>query len=67
MTQQARIRKPAAAPAASGPREFIAAVRLEDGRRELYRIPNALDAEDARRVVLDQLFAVVNVVVSPRH
>ncbi len=48
-------------------REFIAAVRLLDGRRELYRIPNALDAEDARQVVLNQLFEVANVVVSPRH
>ncbi|MCX8144868.1 MAG: hypothetical protein N3C59_00865 [Azovibrio sp.] len=52
---------------AAGPREFIAAVRLADGRRELYRIPAALDVEDARRVVLDQLFAVVSVVVSPRR
>lgn len=48
-------------------REFIAAVRLLDGRRELYRIPNALDAEDARQVVLNQLFEVANVVVSQRH
>ncbi|WP_303787255.1 hypothetical protein [Azovibrio restrictus] len=64
MTQQARSRRRFPNPA---PREFIAAVRLEDGRRELYRIPAVRDAEEARRVVLDQLFAVVSVVVTPRH
>lgn len=65
MAKQAAVRRPR--PQKTGPREFIAAVRLLGGRRELYRIPNALDADDARQVVLNQVFEVVNVVVSPRH
>jgi len=62
--QSTSVRRSASVPTCC---EFLAAVRLLDGRRELYRIPNAVDAEDARQVVLNQLFEVANVVVSPRY
>ncbi|WP_424220425.1 hypothetical protein [Azovibrio sp.] len=45
--------------------EFMAAIRFQNGRRELYRIRNAQDAQDARQVVLDQLNAVASVLVMP--
>lgn len=47
--------------------EFIAAVRFDDGRRELFAVKNADDIADARQMVLAELFGVTAVVVAPRH
>lgn len=64
MAKQATVRRSYSPPVT---REFLAAVRLQDGRREMYRIRNADDALDARQIVLDQVFDAVNVVVTPVH
>lgn len=45
--------------------EFMAAIRLQNGKRDIYRIRNARDVQDARQVVLDQLDDVASVVVMP--
>jgi hypothetical protein len=49
------------------PQEFTAAVRFLDGRHEIYHIRRANDADDARQIVLDQLWDVANILVSPRR
>lgn len=47
--------------------EYIAAVRYLDGRRELFRVKDAVDVAEAREMVLAELIDVSAVVVSPRH
>jgi hypothetical protein len=49
------------------PQEFSAAVRFLDGRHEIYHVRRADDAADARQIVLDQLWEVASVLVSPRR
>ena len=47
--------------------EFTAAVRYRDGRRELIRVRNALDYDDARAVVLAELGEVAALLITPRR
>lgn len=47
--------------------EYIAAVRYNDGRRELFKVKDAVDVAEARQMVLAELLDVSAVVVSPRH
>jgi hypothetical protein len=46
--------------------EFTAAVRYLDGRRELFRVRNAIDEGDARAVVLAELGEVASLLIAPR-
>ena len=52
--------------AASRP-EFMAAVRFRNGRKELFRVRNADDLDDARAVVLAELDDVQAVVIAPHR
>jgi hypothetical protein len=47
--------------------EYIAAVRYQDGRRELFKVKDAVDMAEAREMVLAELLDVTAVVVSLRH
>lgn len=47
--------------------EFTAAVRYPDGRRELFRVRNAVDVDDARAVVLAELGQVAALLIAPRR
>ena len=47
--------------------EFTVAVRYRDGRRELFRVRNAVDQDDARAVVLAELGEVVALLIAPRQ
>ena len=47
--------------------EFMAAVRFRNGRRELFRVRNADDLDDARAVVLAELDDVQAVVIAPHR
>lgn len=44
--------------------EYLAAVRFQDGEHHLYAVSNAVDAEDARRMVLDELENVASVMIA---
>ena len=68
IAHSARVGRKRGAPLESQPEvrpEFMAAIRLHNGKRDLYRIRNAKDAQDARQVVLDQLDGVASVLVMP--
>lgn len=68
MQSQANTKKAARTDRRSRPRpEFIAAVRYHDGRRELFKVKDAIDVAEAREMVLAELIDVTAVVVSPRH
>ena len=45
-------------------RHFTAAVRFRDGSRDLYRIKNADDIHDARKVALDNLSDVHSLLIA---
>lgn len=47
-------------------REFVAAVRYPDGRRDLFHIRNADDIDDARELVLLEVGDVLSLVIAPR-
>lgn len=46
--------------------EYIAAVRYHNGNRELFRVTNANDIDDARSVILDAVADVAALVVARR-
>ena len=46
--------------------EFIAAVRFADGRRQLFAVSNALDCNEARRMVLEEVEEVASVLICLR-
>lgn len=47
--------------------EYTAAVRFADGSRDLFRVVNADDMDDARAMVLAELDDVVSLVLALRH
>ncbi len=48
-------------------REYVAAVRYPDGRRDLFHIRNADDLDDARQLVISEVGDVLSVVIAARH
>ena len=44
--------------------EYIAAVRFKDGGRRLFLVSNAVDDQEARQMVMDELSEVASVVVA---
>ena len=62
--KQADSRHPA--PARTIRPEFTAAVRYRNGRRELFRVRNAVDMKDARAVVLAELDNVQSIMIALR-
>ena len=65
-------RKPAAPRKARRPQpvaraEYTAAVRFNDGRRDIFRILNADDMADARALVLAELDDVSSLVIALRN
>lgn len=64
-------RKPAASRKARRPQpvaraEYIAAVRFKDGSREIFRILNADDMDDARAMVVAELDNIASLVIARR-
>lgn len=47
--------------------EYTAAVRFADGRRDIFRIVNADDMDDARAMVLAELEDVTSLVIALRN
>lgn len=64
-------RKRAASPKARvyrAPRpEYTAAVRYLDGSRDIFRVRNADDMDDARALVLSELGEVRSLIIALRH
>lgn len=54
------------APAMTSRPEFTAAVRYRNGRRELFRVRNAIDMKDARAVVLAELEDIQSIMIALR-
>lgn len=67
MQRQRRTDAPAAPAATKRPRrrraEYRAAVRFVDGSRNVYEVSNARDADDARRMILEELSDVASAVI----
>lgn len=59
-----RIARPKSEPAPGFPPLFSAAIRYRDGRQELMRVKNALNMDDARKVVMDALMDVHLVLIA---
>ncbi len=47
--------------------EYLAAVRYPDGRRDLFRILNAVDLADARELVMLEIGDARCVLIAPRQ
>lgn len=61
-------RKNAAANRQRAPRpEFTAAVRYQDGSRDIFHVRNADNLDDARLVVMAELVDVASLLIAPRH
>jgi hypothetical protein len=44
--------------------DYLAAVRFRNGEKDLFRVRHALDVDEARRMVLDELNGVLAIVIT---